>query len=159
LSSPYQVSPTKIPTAAPSTAPKFYPDWANDLTCKNDNNKPQYMVLNPTIWLLGSRESCCKSLTSSIFVQLSTLCCHLQPFIYFISHNHLNHVYISCLFSIQGKKFFSWQLSDCMQEGDAAPSVLYYPDWAGLNKGCINDGAFCSRAKECTQFPICVPRT
>ncbi|ACI64216.1 predicted protein [Thalassiosira pseudonana CCMP1335] len=91
------VSPTKIPTAAPSTAPKFYPDWANDLTCKNDNNKPQYMVLNPTMWLLDSRESCCK-------------------------------------------KFFSWQLSDCMQEGDAAPSVLYYPDWAGLNKGCINDG-------------------
>jgi hypothetical protein len=115
---------------------KFYPDWAKDHTCKNDNNEPQYMVLNPTMWLLDSLESCCK------FPNLFN-----RPVVIFnpsYSSSHTTPESCVCVLSllIQGKKYFSWQLSECMQEGDAVPSILYYPDWAGLNKGCINDGTF-----------------
>lgn len=40
---------------------KFYPDWIGDDTCKNDGSAPEYMVLNPTMWLHDTLSDCCKA--------------------------------------------------------------------------------------------------
>lgn len=39
---------------------RYYPDWLGDDTCKNDGSAPEYMTLNPTMWLHDNLSDCCK---------------------------------------------------------------------------------------------------
>ena len=47
-------------TTASTSTSKYYPDWLGDKTCKNDGSAPEYMVLNPTMWLHDTLSDCCK---------------------------------------------------------------------------------------------------
>ena len=44
---------------------KWYPDWedSQSVTCKNDNNEPNYMLLNQ-MWLIDLLEACCNQFFS-----------------------------------------------------------------------------------------------
>lgn len=66
-------------TAASTSTGQFYPDWLGDDTCKNDGSAPEYMALNPTMWLHDTLSDCCKvclitcleyKLTSSQYIML-----------------------------------------------------------------------------------------
>lgn len=46
--------------SAASSGNKYYADWVGDDTCKNDGRAPQYMVLNPTVWLYDTLSKCCE---------------------------------------------------------------------------------------------------
>mmetsp|Transcript_20570 Transcript_20570/g.42774 ORF Transcript_20570/g.42774 Transcript_20570/m.42774 type:complete len:639 (-) Transcript_20570:133-2049(-) len=37
----------------------FYPDWSGGGYCLNDGNEPDYMKLNPSLWVYSTRSSCC----------------------------------------------------------------------------------------------------
>ena len=47
-------------TTASTSTGKYYPDWLGDDICKNDGSAPEYMVLNPTMWLHDTLSDCCK---------------------------------------------------------------------------------------------------
>ena len=44
------------------------------------------------------------------------------------------------LMSLTGSAHYSWKNNECLGTTASASTGLYYPDWAGDNEGCLNDG-------------------
>lgn len=52
------------------SASLYYPDWSGDNDgCINDGDAPEYMVLNPSLWLHTTLQSCCEKNYSYILSQ------------------------------------------------------------------------------------------
>lgn len=55
-------SPMPPPVRSPATPVYglWYPDWSGSNTgCLADGNEPEYMKLNPTLWMYSSLSECC----------------------------------------------------------------------------------------------------
>jgi len=53
--------PSAAAATGTTTPGLYYPDWLGDnKTCKNDNEEPPYMTLNPTQWMLATLKACCE---------------------------------------------------------------------------------------------------
>jgi hypothetical protein len=140
----------------------WYPDWEGaNVGCIRDGEEPLYMTQNNLVYLFSTKADCCEehyayALQECLGSSASGSGSSYYPDwlgddtckndgnapLYMVSNPSmwLHTSLSSCCSSNYG-----WKMSECLNGGTApAPSPgsgLYYPDWAGANEGCLNDGA------------------
>ena len=114
-------------TTSSTSTGKYYPDWLGDDTCKNDGSAPEYMILNPTMWLHDTLSDCCK------------VCLAIYPIECVLCIFPKTSIIIICLF-LCVQTNYGWKMNDCMGTTPAGSTGKFYPDWSGANEGCLDDG-------------------
>jgi hypothetical protein len=139
----------------------WYPDWEGEnVGCVRDGNEPLYMTENNIAYLFSTKADCCTEHYSWDIAECmgtstggsgkqyyadwldSDTCVNDGSAPTYMVQNPTMWLFESL--SACCTKNYSWKMSECMNGGTApapAPgSGLYYPDWAGANDGCLNDG-------------------
>lgn len=140
----------------------WYPDWEGaNAGCTRDGNEPLYMTENAPHYLFSTKADCCNEHYSWNIAECmgssagnsggkyypdwlgDDTCVNDGSAPDYMVNNPdmwLHDTLESCC-----SKNYSWKLAEC-NNGGTAPSSgsgsgMYYPDWAGDNEGCLNDGA------------------
>jgi hypothetical protein len=139
----------------------WYPDWEGTNTgCVRDGNEPLYMTQNNVQYLFSTKADCCNEHYSWNLVECigsssassgskyypdwlgDDTCKNDGAAPSYMAQNPT--MWLHDTLSSWCTKNYGWKMSECMNGGNApAPSPgsgLYYPDWAGANEGCLNDG-------------------
>jgi hypothetical protein len=136
----------------------WYPDWEGTNTgCTRDGNEPLYMTQNPAIYLFSTKADCCTeyysynmadclggsgatSSGSSYYADWlgDDTCKNDGGAPSYMIANPTQWLYSTL--SDCCSAHYSWKKNECLGTSASASSGKYYPDWAGDNEGCLNDG-------------------
>jgi hypothetical protein len=136
----------------------WYPDWEGANTgCTRDGNEPLYMTENAPHYLFSTKADCCEEHYSFDLAGCmggsSSGSSGTKYYPDWLGDDTCKNDGSAPDYMVQNpsmwlhdtladccSKNYSWKLAECVGTAAAASSGLYYPDWAGSNEGCLNDG-------------------
>ncbi|KAL7516014.1 hypothetical protein ACHAWX_001073 [Stephanocyclus meneghinianus] len=153
--------PSFTPSASSSLAPSvhllhpiwWYPDWEGvNKGCVSDGNQPTYMTQNNKYLFITKVECCSKHYSWNLEGCLGSSSVTSEKKYYpdWLGDDTCKNdgaaptymvdnptIWLHDTLSSCCSRYYGWKMRECM---NVLSSGLFYPDWAGTNKGCLNDG-------------------
>lgn len=136
----------------------WYPDWEGANTgCVRDGEEPLYMTENSVAYLFSTKADCCEEHYSFNLEECMGTSAGNSGGKYYpdwLGDDTCKNNGAAPTYMVQNPtmwlhdtleaccdKNYGWKKAECMGTASAsASSGLYFPDWAGANDGCLNDG-------------------